>query len=386
MSAAPCIGRMRRSAWLAGLVAALAGPAAQAAGSPAGAPDASPPLAEPAEAGYQLGQGLRLGDSGVTLGGYVTGEYQRLQGAGEQLRSSHASVFFWWEGLERAKVFGEVDLENLVTRYREADDGDSDYRRRVTLERLYLDWTFHDALTLRLGKFLAPIGRWNLSHADPLVWTTSRPLLTQSVFPHNLTGLMARGTLPVAALDASYALYASNGSEWAPDERQDLFTTVRGGRVVLPFAGEWQLGLSYARYEQRGSRGELRQLAGIDVLWTHNRYELSAEWLQTTARRPGPLIQPEPDGDDAAGAVGKPRAVPSRGAYVQGVMPLPGRLYAIGRLEWLRDTWSMSTMRQALVGLAWRPQPAVSLKAEYRWPRTSGTVREGWAASVSVLF
>lgn len=351
----------------------LAGGAARAADAPLS--DAS---------GYELGRGLRLGDTGATLGGYVTGEYQRLAQSRDQLRSSHASVFVWWEGLERFKVFGELDLENLIARHR-GDDGDDDADRRVSLERLYADYSVNDALTLRLGKFLTPIGRWNLVHADPLVWTTSRPLLTQSVFPHNLTGLMASGTLSSSAFSLQYSLYASNGAEWAVDDRQDPFTTVRGGRVVLPIGNAWQIGASYANYQQRGSRGEPRTLAGVDVLWANQGYEISAEWLQTSADSPGPPIQPEPHGDAGPGI---PRAVPSRGAYLQGVMPLAGRLYAVGRLEWMRDSASPGTRRLSTVGLAWRPYPATSLKIEYQRPQrgTFGPPSEGWLASASVLF
>jgi hypothetical protein len=43
------------------------------------------------------------------------------------------------------------------------------------VERLYLDYLHSDALATRLGKHLTPIGRWNLRHADPLVWTATRP-------------------------------------------------------------------------------------------------------------------------------------------------------------------------------------------------------------------
>ena len=69
---------------------------------------------ETAAPGYEFGRGLRLGASGFTLGGYVTGEYRRNDGGDEQLKSSHASVFVWWEGLSRVKLFAEIDLLNAV--------------------------------------------------------------------------------------------------------------------------------------------------------------------------------------------------------------------------------------------------------------------------------
>ena len=144
-------------------------------------------------ASYQLGRGVRLGDSGLTLGGYLTAQASHPEGGSTQWRASHASLFLWWEPTERLKAFAELDQRNVVVRRRVPSDpaANDSNERRVSLERLYLEWTADDALRLSGGKFLTPVGRWNLVHADPLVWTTSRPLLTRSAYPHNVTGLMA---------------------------------------------------------------------------------------------------------------------------------------------------------------------------------------------------
>ena len=346
--------------------------------------------AEPSAVSYEFGRGLRLGDSGFTIGGYITGEFQRQSRAPSQFRSSHASLFIWWEGLDHLKAFAEIDHENVLARYRDPaiDDGRSE--RRYSLERLHLDWTFNDALTVRLGKFLTPIGRWNLVHADPLVWTTSRPLLTQTAYPHNATGLMASGQLGLGRQPLRYWIYASNGTEWAADPRQDPFATVRGGRAVLPLGSDWQVGLSYAHYQQRGSRGEPRTLAGLDLLWAASGYEVTVEWLQTSADRPGPPPQgarpPEPDNSRLRLP---PRAVPTRGGYLQGVIPMPlvADLYGVARLEWVRDTGADAASRQATVGLAWRPNAGLSVKLEWQANHGPGaTSPEGLTASVSVLF
>ncbi len=65
----------------------------------------------------------------------------------------------------------------------------------IELERLYADVYLAPAATLRLGKFLTPIGRWNLIHADPLMWTTSRPLVTFQPFATDTTGGMLYGSV-----------------------------------------------------------------------------------------------------------------------------------------------------------------------------------------------
>lgn len=357
--------KLRRLA--AGLLLAVAGPAAAV--------------------DYTLGQGLVLGDSGVTLGGYLTTEVQRLSDGRRQLRSSHASVFAWWEGFERLKLLAELDLENAVAERRGPFAEDSAGDGRLSLQRAHADWTFDDALTLRGGKFLTPVGRWNLSHAGPLVWTTSRPLLTQSVYARQVTGLMALGRVqPHDALSLAWSAYGSNGQEWDADPRQDLFARVRGARVVATLAGEVQAGLSWARYEQRGSRGEVRALAGLDLQWSRHGWELLAEWLQTEVRRPLPP-GPRPGVGGPGVRRPQPRSEPTRGAYVQGVAPLAPGVSLVARVERLRDTAAAMALRQTTLGLAWRPLPALSLKAEHQWSRGRDDLAvDGWSASLSVLF
>jgi hypothetical protein len=404
---------------------AAAGPAAERSVEVSADPSAHP-------SAYQLGRGLRLGDSGLTLGGYLTAEGARPEGGSTQWRASHASLFLWWEPTERIKAFAELDQQNVLVRQRGFNDPEArdSYQRRVSLERLHLEWTANDALQLRGGKFLTPVGRWNLVHADPLVWTTSRPLLTRSAYPHNVTGLMAAGQPGIGGVAVQYAVYASNGTEWDRDPGQDPFSSVRGGRlVVVPLAGGVEIGASYARYRQVGSQGDLRQLLGLDAFWSRNGWELSAEWLQTRNDRPAPPADPGPGatgspggptgnptgnpsgtppggqtgsapGGSSPGGTGpqpprtdrpgmrrEPQGLPTRGAYAQVVAPLGAQVFAVARVEQIRDALSDAALRQYTLGLAWRPWPAVSLKLEHQWSRFAGQpAPRGVLGSVSVLF
>lgn len=358
--------------------------------------------AQAQDGSYEFGRGLRLGDSGFTLGGYATLQYVNAQGDREQLKSGHASAFVWWEGLDRAKVFAEIDVVNAVARDRH--DAAYDDTRRVSLERLYADYAFSDAFTLRGGKFLTPIGRWNLIHAEPLVWTTSGPLITQQVFPRNVTGASASGQLHGVLMGASlgYVVFASNGSEWRADRWQDPFSRVRGLRLTTSLPGEVQLGLSVANYELDSWRGDSRRLRGLDLSWQHNRWELSAEWLRTNPSQggyrpaptdsPGPWPQTHPYGArpvDGGGPLvpGKPGARRTQGGFVQGVAPLAGAWFLVLRGEWLDSPQSAATQRRTLAGLTWRPNAGVALKFEWLQDegRLQGSTRS-LASSLSVLF
>jgi len=142
--------------------------------------------------GYRLGQGYPVGSTGLTLGGYATVSAESLRGERSRVALDDLSLFVWWESERRWKLFAEFDYEDVLAHPSRDSDGEGRY---LALERLYADYAINDRLSLRAGKFLTPIGRWNLVHATPLVWTTSRPLITDQTFPTNVTGLMLSGSV-----------------------------------------------------------------------------------------------------------------------------------------------------------------------------------------------
>lgn len=359
------------------------------------------------DGGYESGRGLRLGDSGFTLGGYATLEYRHEAGQPEQLKSGHASAFVWWEGLDRVKVFAEFDLRNAVSQNRHANDDGS---RRVTLERLYVDLALLDNVSLRGGKFLTPIGRWNQIHAEPLVWTTTSPLLTQVFFPRNVTGGALSGQWHGGDRSLSWVAFVSNGSEWRADRWQDPFSRARGLRATLPLAGEVQLGVSLANYELDSLRGESRRLRGLDLYWARQGWEVSAEWLRTNPL-PNRIAPPGPGNgagnsrswplDAGHGGLGVLDGAPykppppgvtggsrrNQGGFVQGVAPLGAGWFVVLRAEQMTLATISGRLQRSVVGLTWRPTPASALKFE--WAQDDGNPqRQGrnLASSFSVLF
>jgi hypothetical protein len=317
---------------------------------------------------YQLGQGLRLGDSGFVLGGYTSLEYQAPHSADldSRLSLSHLSAFLWWEGSSRLKFFSELDSEDTLATGFRSEKGE---RRQTTLERFYFDYTFADLLTVRAGKFLTPIGRWNLAHADPLVWTTSRPLLSSNVFPDNATGLMAMGNLPIPELPTDYSVYASLGRDPHRDKDQDTFNEAYGLRLNFGVTTHAQVGISYARFTQQTMLAEHKKLIGADWLWALDGYELSAEGVLRFSSE------------------GTYRDV--KGGFVQAVAPVPGvrNLYAVGRLESLRQPEAPHATRVSVLGLNYRFTPATAFKVEYVHASYNiNTAPDGLLASFCLMF
>ncbi len=257
---------------------------------------------------YQPGQGLHVPDTGLTIGGYLTGEY--AEHTSPTITFSNASLLFWWENDSRLKLFSEVDFENGLNRQGSFQSSTGQY---LSLERFYADYALSDALTVRLGKFLTPIGRWNQIHADPLVWTTSRPLVTEVAFPTNATGLMLLGSSDLFGKPFDYALYVASGEDLDPSPNVDPFKRALGARINVNLSDALQIGASAASFEQRSMRGQDRNLVGVDFLYQSHGYEVMSEALYRLSER-------TPSGND-------------KGFYIQAVAPLIERLFAVYRFE-----------------------------------------------------
>ena len=160
----------------------------------------------PARAGlpYELGQGYPLPWLGLTAGGYATLRAGNLEGEPAKAVVKDLSLFLHTDLGPRWHFFTELELgdpmawsrDGLTTSYAEFD-----------VERLYVDHNLTPGATLRLGKFLTPVGRWNLIHADPLVWSVFRPLTTSAAFARHASGISLLGTLPLADSSLDYQVY-----------------------------------------------------------------------------------------------------------------------------------------------------------------------------------
>lgn len=313
---------------------------------------------------YRLGKGLHLADTGLSLGGYATASVENLRHAPSRVALDNLSLFLWWQGEGRWKFFSEFDYENVLASNSAGQEGGNRY---LALERFYVDYALTDTMTLRGGKFLTPIGRWNLIHATPLVWTTSRPLVTTLSFPTNATGLMVNGTLPNVAHGLEYSLYASNGTELRANPALDTFRDALGAHIMVPLPGDAQVGVSYAAFEQEKTRHERKHLIGVDFVWSRNRYELSGEGIYRFSDNGN-------DWDE-------------RGAFAQLVAPLSEKLYAVGRYEIYRKSRELVTTQLWVSGLNYRITPAIVLKAEWIVGHNNPIgAPEGFLSSLSVLF
>jgi len=321
-------------------------------GLPEAAHGENPAAPAPAETGETLpnpaGRGFPIGNTGLTLGGYVTGEAEDLEGE-RHYSQLDGNLFVFYEPVRYFRLFADLELATDT----------------VGLERGHLDLTVSDALNLRLGKFLTPIGRWNQAHIEPLTWTTSEPVLIETVFDDTVSGASFYGSVFPRGGALSYTAYVSLVDPIAVDEDEGFADDSAGARLEWASLDGWTAGLSYYASHLPDSRWH--HLGGADVLWQpHRRVEISAEALAGEGTRgPGGVY----------------------GAYAQAAVETFHSLYLVGRAEGLSLSEDLPTAKFGTVGMVWAPLPSVRLKADYMFANEAGEFAlPGLRMSLSYLF
>lgn len=317
---------------------------------------------------YRAGRGLRIGDTGLTVGGFSTVEIDD-EAPGEvtvELDSVNFLVLF--EPIEPLRFFAELEIGGLAAWQREGDDFDHD--PSYTIERLHADWTHGDALNLRLGKFQTPVGRWNLVPAEPFVWTAVEPVQLDRAFDEHQTGAALYGTFYPGGNPLRWWLYGQLIDPLDPDVEFGPSERTAGARLEYGDGlGSWSVGGSLLASERKN---EWTYLAGFDWMLRLGPLEISSE------------------------AVFAEGGIPDRdlwSVYVQCVHDL-GRhasllhdVYLVARFEHFDPDGQGNDSAIWDTGVTWIPAPWLNLKAGYRFAdRTSDSVIEGITASLSVLF
>jgi hypothetical protein len=271
---------------------------------------------------YQLGQGLYFPHQGLRVGGYSSIHYFDVEEEPATLNVNDLSLFLTKELSPRWKLFSEMEVGDALTI---TTDGADSHDAEFDVERLYADYHARPWATLRLGRFLTPVGQWNLIHADPLVWTVSRPLTTSAAFAHHATGAMLHGTLAPDRNDLDYWLFVDDSRGLTPSQPREPafsddgatstlennFNRAAGGRLLYHLSNNRvSLGVSYLGFQLEKPQRNYR-LAGLDFSWSTAHADLSGEAVYRTTGDSGETDE--------------------HGGFIQAVVPLTGRLYLVGR-------------------------------------------------------
>lgn len=334
-------------------------------------------LAMESSSGYQLGKGFDLPLFGLRGGGYVNIAFTDLKNHDWRIGPHDLSLFLYRDFATRWHFFSELELGEPFSL---SSSGISTSNADFDIERIYVDYRLASRASLRFGKFLTPIGRWNLIHADPLIWTVSRPLTTAVPFSRHAAGLMLHGTWPLGKTDLDYSVFADDSELLDPSQRdelaypdiehdsneQNVFDHALGFRVLYrSFNERLQIGVSAARLQLMGIE-HTKNLLGSDLYWSVGRMEVSGE-----------AVYRANSGESTAD---------EWGAFLQLVVPLSQRVYAVGYHERFKPDIVSATATVDSLGIAFVPSPPVKIKLEHRDGRHNQSVApDGWFASFSFL-
>jgi hypothetical protein len=361
---------MRRAAILLCLFVTLVSPAVWA--NPVTQPAPSIARAEPEAFGvdtplgrlsYHAGRGLRVGRTGLVIGGFTTAEVERLEGGESSGGVEGVNFLAFIDPVPYLHLFTELEVEQLA----QLESGRRGVRSAPKLEinRLYLDFGASDALNMRFGKFLTPIGRWNVTRIEPLLWTTSEPLIVEEVFDETVTGAMLHGSVFPRGGALSYSLYGTflDPLNVDPDEHPAKHNA--GAHLEWASLRGWTLGASY--FASQLQNGEWNHLGGVDLLWQpHRRVEVSGEALFGEGSREDGTLW---------------------GLYAQTVVEMVRTLYLVGRYERFDPPGAGRAVNLFDLGLAWVPVPYLRFKADYLIADHRDELAEpGLRLSFSILF
>jgi hypothetical protein len=329
---------------------------------------------------YRWGRGLNIPSANLNLGGYINVTFEHFESKQDVVALDDLSLFISWSPFDQIRFFTELEMESLIS-----TDGITDFSNSFSIERLYIDFLFTDSFSVRVGQFLTPVGIWNTTHAAPLVWTTSRPIVTESeMFPSRSNGLMLTKQFAVNGQDLDVFLYFDDSDDLDPRQIEGIhdkdhidpevaFEHAIGGQINYEPMESFKTGFSYLAFKKRSNTHlSTNHLLGIDLLWEKNGYQMQMEFAYRTA-------------SDQQGT--------ETGGYIQGIVPLGYKLFAIGRYEFvdgqhqLDSTIIDGTTHVGVAALAWRPYIPLVIKAEYRFGSNNEKLApSGFFTSVSMLF
>jgi hypothetical protein len=326
-------------------------------------PEEMPGVSLPSPAGpllYVPGRGLRVGETGLAIGGYSTVNLVRDEGAAAQLTLDDLSFFVIWDPTARVHLFSELEFEDLI----EVDDhgrgGTPD--NTFTVERLYGDLGISDLLNVRAGKFLTPVGRWNVIHAQPLVWTTSRPLATSLPFDPHVTGAMLFGSVFPDSSELRYSLYGQFVDQFERVSQPQPADRSAGARLEYGLRGA-AVGTSFFTFTHQSI---WQQVIGLDTLLVRGPLEVMGEFVFADATRDLGI---------------------QWGLYLQSVIEVLPRFHLVGRYEHFEQRPPQPGVNIVDLGVAYKPAPPIIVKAEYLIAdHRAEQSPPGFKCSVAILF
>jgi hypothetical protein len=340
---------------------------------------------------------LKNFDGGVAIGGYMDHEFF-MTGETSTFTQHRFIPFIFAQPVDYIHVTAEIEFEyggfvKSGSASGADTDGDGDINTisnsttdgEIKLEYAFMDWVLSDAVGVRGGVLLTPLGKFNLIHDSPLNDLTNRPIVSRNLLPTTLSeaGMGIFGSFYPQDWVVGYEIYVVNGfNQKVIDSSKRL--RVRGGRgsqktdnnenkaitgrLSLSPALGIDMGISghHGKYDAMGENN--LTIAALDLDFQHGPFQFIGEGAIVNADVPA----------------GSPTAESQVGFYAQlgyhfgfgAIRRYPEGVFT-GVVRWDRVDYDSDRdgddEQMATVGLNMRPVEGTVVKADYSW---------GWTRSV----
>ncbi len=340
---------------------------------------------------------------GVALGGYMDHEFF-MTGETSTFTSHRFIPFIFAQPVDYIHVTAEIEFEyggfvRSGTASGNDTDGDGEINTisnsttdgEIKLEFAFMDWVISDALNVRGGVLLTPLGKFNLIHDSPLNDLTNRPIVSRQLLPTTLSesGMGIFGAFYPEDWVVGYELYLVNGfNHRVIDGSKRL--RVRGGRGSHKTDNNENKAIT--------GRVSVSPALGVDVGVSghHGKYDvvgehdLSIAALDVDVQRGPVQFIGEGAMVSADVAEGTPTAESQMGFYAQvgyhfgfgAIRRYPeGVFTAVARwdlVDYDRDR-DGDDEQMATIGLNMRPVEGTVVKVDYSWNWMRGVGGTVWS-------
>lgn len=150
---------------------------------------------------YDLGKGLEL-TKYLKVGGYTSFEYEKSKYENE-IEIEDIALILYSEYLNFSYL---VEFESSDFAKYNFMKHESELNEEFHIERAYIDYQFSQKFKVRVGKFITPIGYWNLTPVNVLRDSLLNPIYSDRIFPKYVTGAKVYGYLG----NYEYSLFNQN--------------------------------------------------------------------------------------------------------------------------------------------------------------------------------
>ena len=305
----------------------------------------------------------------VTYGGYLAAEY--IKGQAESAHP-HGNIENLLVGFLAGGRVGEKFGFTVEVRALDVDTFD--------LNQAWAGFLPSQAFTVRAGLYLVPFGSWNTASRPHETLLIRTPLNLEYLYPASWRdlGVVIEGRIGVL----TYAGYLGNGlSEtgslaYGQQFHDNNTDKSKGGRIGLNAGQAIRGGVSYytGKYDDQDMRD--LTLAGADLSWVTDQWEIHGEYTKALIENPQPVERGEAEGYSIWACMG-----------FKGLQP-------VGSFQKLKFTDTYHAGGIALdqsrwtAGLRYVMSSTFFVKAEFDWNKEKGTALKNnqWQVQVGLSF